>query len=140
MTWFTILSESEQVDGDVNRIGVLLSLVADIDDSAVGGIRSVLLAPGVTLGRRRFEVMFLDRMPWQDYEVNRRMRLAISQQSNKAAQSLELTIDYSTVPGQNTQRKSALGRYLPRPTQSQVRRRCGDSQCVIFFVSYADFS
>ena len=96
----TSLSESEQVEGDVNRIGVLLSCIADIDDSVVGGIRSVFLAPGVTLGRRRFEVVFLDRMPWQDFEVNRRMRVAMSQQSNTTTASLELTIDYSTLPGQ----------------------------------------
>ena len=96
----TTLSESEQVDGNVNRIGVLLAVIADIDDSDVDGIRSVFLAPGVTLGRRRFDVVFLDRMPWENFDVNRRMRLAMSQQSNTKDASLELTMDYSTMPGQ----------------------------------------
>ena len=96
----TTLSGSEQVDGNVNRIGVLLAQVADIEDSYIDGIRGIFLAPGITWGRRRFDVVFLDRMPWDNFDVNRRMRLAISQQSNTKAASLELTMDYSTVPGQ----------------------------------------
>jgi hypothetical protein len=94
------LSESEQVDGDVNRIGVLLSLGADLDDSAVGRIRSVFLAPGVSVGRRRLEIGVVDRLPWQDFEVNRRMRLSMSQRSDTTSGSLELTIDYNTLSGQ----------------------------------------
>ena len=61
------LSEVDEVDDSVHRIGVLLSLVGEVDESAVDAVRRKFLAPGVNVGRRRFQVGFMDRLPWDSF-------------------------------------------------------------------------
>ena len=95
------LRELEQVEGNIDRMGVLLSLEdADVDDSAVDRVRNMYLAPGVALGQRRSEVMFLDTVPWEEVEVNRRVRLVISPRFGSTPPSLELTAVYTAAPGE----------------------------------------
>ena len=93
------LQDMEQVEGNIDRMGILLSLGTDVDDSAVDEVRNIFLAPRVGLGQRRSEVMFLDTVTWEGFEVNRRMMLAVSPRFGATPPSLELTTVYSAAPG-----------------------------------------
>ena len=90
------LSEASQVEGDISRMGLSVTLSADLDESEIKRVLDHFLGPVQTMGKSRTELGFLDRQSWGEFQVNRWLRLSISQPSDDS-HSLVVMLDFNTV-------------------------------------------
>ena len=91
------LSSSDQVKNTFSRLGMILTISAQLDDSRLAQVRKRFLNPQLETGCHRIELGFLDRQEWGDFQVNRWLRVATSVQDNRSG-SLEVTLDFNTIP------------------------------------------
>ena len=91
------LSRSGQVEGPIRRIGVIVSLAANTDDSTLSSIRARFLSQELQIGQHRTETGFLDRQSWDGFEVNRWLRLTTSR-GRDGSGSVEAAFDFNTIP------------------------------------------
>ena len=106
------LLNSGHAQSQISRVGVVLVLSAQADSFELGRVRGHFLTPQVTVGGRRSEFGFLDRQQWEDFRVNRWLRLATSQQADGSG-SVEVILDFNTVPQLDHRLDSSrLGQFL----------------------------
>ena len=106
------ISKSEQVDGNIERFGIMLFLSTNVDNETLGRVRAEFLNSSISLGQHRTEIGFLDRQSWKGFEVNRWIRLMTAQLPGSSG-LLEVALDVNTIPEIDyNMSEESLGRFL----------------------------
>ena len=94
------LSTADQVQTGISRVGVVLTLNAHVDSDELAQIRNRFLNSHFELGQNRVDLRFLDRQMWEEFQVNRWLRLGMMHEQDGTG-SLEVILDYNTIPDED---------------------------------------
>ena len=93
------LSNADEIEEGITRVGVVLSATSLVDLDTLRDVRLNFLQESVSIGGHRSELGFLDKQTWGDWEVNHWLRLIATQQA-EGQHLLEMVLDYNTASDQ----------------------------------------